>query len=193
MKFGLFFMPRMLFYVVIVLMIFQGSACEHGAGDSSVSGGDQQGPALEYAKSLDEFVQNGAQVNFMLQQDANSQSYLTARFTPMEAGYYFYGNELPVGGIQGLGVPTRLDILSNEGVIINDGEVISDKSSINLKIEYMDVELPVYEPGPVSLSIPVHIETEDAAVEVGISYMLCRKSDGTCLPPVRNKAVKLSL
>lgn len=187
-------MYKLIIGVLAIFIWLPVSGCESGSKGAASRGQSQDAPAYNHVKSLDEFDQNGARVTFAIEEDLASQTYLTGKFTPMESGYYFYGNELPMGGIQGLGVPTRMDLHSNTDIATNGGDVIVDQASFILKIETLDVELPVYEPGPVTLRIPVNIEGRDGvATEVRVSYMMCRKSDGVCLPPVRNKPVMLSL
>lgn len=156
------------------------------------SGDAVQVNGLKDIAHLEEFTQNGVVVKFSLQEDAEKQQYLSALFSPVESGYYLYGAELPEEGIKGLGVPTGFKILESNG-LKTEGVVFADQASQNLEVTFLGIQLPVYEVGPVTLRMPVEVETKGANLEMEVSYMACRKEDGTCLPPVRKKTLTLTI
>ncbi len=147
---------------------------------------------LKDIANLEEFTKNGVRVQFLLQEDVDEKQYITAQFSPLEPGYYLYGAELPEEGIKGLGVPTGFKVLESDGVK-SKGQAFADRESQNIDVEFLGIQLPVYEVGPVTLRMPIEVEAEGARLEVQVSYMACRKEDGICLPPVRKKKQTLTI
>ncbi len=122
------------------------------------SGNTVQLDGLRDIAGLEEFTQNGVHVQFKLQEDAGLQQYLSAIFAPTEPGFYLYGAELPEEGINGLGVPTGFKILNGKGAK-QEGELFADQVSKSLHVEFLNIQLPVYEVGPVTLRMPIEIAT----------------------------------
>lgn len=174
--------------LVVLVILFFASSCTDAAQQGSVANNE----GFTTVAEIDEAAENGVSVKFLLQEDEGGTQYLSAQFTPLKPGYYLYGYELPEEGIKGLGVPTRMKVLSSEGMVAGS-QVITDPQSFNLKVEVLDIEMPVYEVGPVTLSLPVEKESDTGQLELELSYMACNKADGTCLPPVRNKKHTLTL
>ncbi len=58
-----------------------------------------------------------------------------------------------------------------------------------LRIQELHVDLPVYQDGPVTVTVPVH-QTGDGPAEVIVTYAAC--SATTCLPPVCNRLITLA-
>lgn len=170
----------------LMLLAFVGSSCGFGAEGFPTG--------LQPSEPIAEFVRNGVRVEFKFQQDADGGgSFLTTHFSPIEVGYYLYGTGLPPEGIQGLGVPTRVDIVKADGASIDATMTAADREAHLDHIQSLNIYLPIFDPGPVTLAIPVIAVEPNAAATVAVSYMACRKSDGTCLPPVREKVVELQL
>ena len=89
----------------------------------------------------------------------------------------FTAKTLPPGGINGVGRPTRLDIVSGLTAV---GELTADATTSDLKTEGIPEVLPVYPDRPVTLRLPVRV-AGDGNAQVRMSYMAC--SPVTCLPP----------
>lgn len=127
---------------------------------------------------LNTFTDNGVQVDLDLEKDNQGQSILAARYTPLRQHFHVYSKDLAPNGVNGIGRPTILE--AGQGLQAT-GTVSANASVIDLKQNGLDVPLPVYPDGPVTLRLPVKaLASGDAEVKVG--YMAC--SESTCLPPV---------
>src|SRR5438552_3527953 len=61
---------------------------------------------------LAEFTENGVAVEITLSQDKPGHRSLTAVFTPTDKDFHLYSKDLPRNGIQGVGRPTLLEVVS---------------------------------------------------------------------------------
>lgn len=109
---------------------------------------------------------------------------LTATYRPDQAGFHLYSAALPAGGIDGLGRPT---VLAPGQGLTAAGPAVADREPVALHEVELDVDLPVYPDGPVTLALPV--VTSGAPFEAVIGYAAC--STTQCLPPVTDKTVTL--
>jgi hypothetical protein len=107
-------------------------------------------------------------------------------YRPTRPGFHVYSVEMPSGGVDGIGIPTRLGV---SGGLQADGPPVADRPTRFLELRELGVTLPVYPDGPVALSLPVQ-RTGDTA-DVIISYGAC--SESTCLAPVVGRAIHLTL
>ena len=126
---------------------------------------------------LAEFSKSGVQVDLSLEQAGAAPCVLTARYTPLREHFHVYSKDLPPDGINGLGRPTRLDIVSG---LSPAGELTADATTSDFQTQGLDEVLPVYPDGPLTLRLPVSV-TGDGNAQVTVSYMAC--SAITCLPP----------
>jgi hypothetical protein len=108
-----------------------------------------------------------------------------ATFTPTQAGFHLYSKDLPVGGISGLGFPTRLQ--AARGITFT-GPLTANVTPTALNVQ--SVTLPVYPDGPVTITAPAQVGTASTAT-VLVSYAAC--SSTLCLEPLVNQAVTVSL
>ncbi|MFA1537781.1 hypothetical protein [Actinomadura monticuli] len=127
------------------------------------------------------FTEGGVEVSISV-----SESEVTAVFRPERAGFHVYSVDLPAGGVDGLGIPTRLGV---RGGLAAAGRASADESVRMLDLPSLGVKLPVYPDGPVAVSLPVK-RTGNSA-EVVVSYGAC--SAGTCLPPVIDHVTRVTL
>jgi hypothetical protein len=127
--------------------------------------------------ALADFSQSGVQVELSLEQSSDAPCVLAARYSPLEAHFHVYSKDLPADGVDGVGRPTRLDIVSG---LTAAGELTADATTSDLKTQGIDVILPVYPDAPVTLRLPVKV-TGDGNAQVTLSYMAC--SAAVCLPP----------
>lgn len=109
-----------------------------------------------------------------------------ATFRPDRAGFHLYSLDLPPAGVQGLGIPT---VVAVRGRLHATGKPAADVPVRALRIDELNVELPVYPDGPVTVTLPVRATGEGPA-EVVVTYGAC--SENTCLPPVRDQAITLN-
>ncbi len=143
--------------------------------------------------SLTTFVEHGVQVEIVLEGDDQDSFILAATFTPMQPGFHLYANDLPRGGLSGVGRPTRFDFLSGQEVWAS-GPLSVSAAPINETAEGFDRPFPVYPAGPVTLRQPIQFTeiTDWANVELAITFMAC-SDQGACLPPVENKRILMTI
>lgn len=127
------------------------------------------------------FTESGVEVSITV-----SESQVKAVFRPTRPGFHVYSVDMPNGGIDGLGIPTRLKV---RGGLTAVGPATADKPVRMLDLPSLGVKLPVYPNGPVAVSLPV--ERSGRSAEVVLSYGAC--STGTCLPPVIDHAIRVTL
>ena len=137
---------------------------------------------------LASFEQGGVHVDVALQQDGLHRAWLAAAFRPTRADVHLYDKDLPPQGVEGLGRPTRLAVVSSRGVTVT-GPAIADRPVTTDRIEELNVALPVYPVGPVTLRLPVRVE-RGATAELSLSYMACGGIG--CQPPVTDKRVRVT-
>lgn len=106
-------------------------------------------------------------------------------FRPQQSGYHLYSVDLPPGGVNGLGIATSVTV---SGSLRAAGDRVVDQPVHQLLIDELDVELPVYPDGPVTVSQPVR-RAGNGPAEVVVTYAACSRT--TCLPPVRDRAIAL--
>jgi len=134
---------------------------------------------------LAEVTENFVKVVLFLEADSAGQPVIRATFTPLQEGLHLYGKDMPAEGVNGLGRPTRLDLLG--GAIKPAGPVFSDLSPHELD------GLPIYPEGPVTLRQPVElIAGSDFTAQIELTYMACR-TGGECKIPVERKRVEFKL
>jgi hypothetical protein len=107
-------------------------------------------------------------------------------FTPDRPGFHLYSLDLPAEGVDGLGTPTVVRVRAGATVT---GPARADRPVHRLRIDALNVELPVYPDGPVTVALPVR-PTTSRRVELVVTYGAC--SAGACLPPVRDRLVVLT-
>ncbi|WP_131737542.1 hypothetical protein [Actinomadura roseirufa] len=127
------------------------------------------------------FTDGGVEVTISV-----SQSRLKAIYRPIRPGFHIYSLDLPSGGVQGLGVPTRIGV---RGGLRATGIATADRPVRSLALPSLGVELPVYPDGPVTISLP--IRRTGRAADVVVSYGAC--SSGTCLAPVTDHVTRVAL
>jgi hypothetical protein len=138
---------------------------------------------------LTEVTENSVKVSVSLEADSVGKPVIRATFTPTEQGLHLYSKDMPEEGVKGFGRPTRLQVIGD--VIKPAGPVFSDVSPHDMEV--MDVKLPIYPEGPVTLRQPIEISTgSNLAAQIEISYMACR-TGGECKMPVEKKRIELKL
>ncbi|GAA3883799.1 hypothetical protein [Streptomyces lannensis] len=112
-----------------------------------------------------------------------------ADLRPERDGFHVYSLTLPDGGVDGIGIPTRI---RTEGALRSAGPATTDARERVVRPDGLDVRLPVYEDGRVTLQLPVRRVGGTDRAKVLLSYGACSERDG-CLAPVRDRAVALTL
>ncbi|HWJ10392.1 MAG TPA: hypothetical protein VNS46_13520 [Nocardioides sp.] len=121
----------------------------------------------------------GVRVSASLQ----GSSVVRVHFEPLRPGFHIYSLTLPAGGVDGLGVPTRVEAGSG---FTASGPARSTVEPISLRIPELSVTLPVYPDGPVDIELPVDVDHSDDNTVI-VAYGAC--SDEVCLLPVRDLVV----
>ncbi|WP_344446994.1 hypothetical protein, partial [Kitasatospora nipponensis] len=130
---------------------------------------------------------NGVTVSVTLVAATDGGSAIRATFTPDMPGFHLYSVDLPDGGVDGLGIPTRLSV---RGDLTATGSPTAGVSTRLLRPAGLTVDLPVYPDGAVTLTLPVR-RTGSHQADVIVSYGAC--SENRCLVPVRGQALHLAL
>jgi hypothetical protein len=143
--------------------------------------------------ALAEFAKNGVRVSVALESDEREQLVLRATFTPTEPGFHLYGKELPEDGVNGIGVPTRLELVGPSSLKAA-GPLFSNITSHDLRVDSLRITLPVYREGPVILRLPIELPSrrQDVTAQVAVSYMAC-STDGVCKIPVKKKILDIKI
>ena len=131
--------------------------------------------------------EQGVEVTFGWTPAPGARPVLTARFTPQQPGFHLYSADLPTGGVEGVGRPTRLEV---GGGLTAVGVAHPDARAIELRVDGLDAPLPVYPDGAVTVRQPVRV-TPGVPDLVWVTYAACSRS--RCLPPVIHHRVALSL
>jgi hypothetical protein len=142
--------------------------------------------------TLTTFSQNSVDVAIGLENDPAAGTRLTGRFTPTQPEFHLYSKDLPRDGLEGIGRPTLLEIVSTETMEISGPVTVDQEEEINY-VEVLDLGFPVYPAGPVTIHIPVKIAPGSGGkeAELSITYMTCK--GGACLPPVIDKRITVTL
>lgn len=131
------------------------------------------------------FSDGGVTVVAVLTAEPDGTGYVRVTFSPQRPGYHLYSINLPPGGVNGLGIPTVVTV--RDGLRVT-GSPTADVPASSLRVEELDVDLPVYPARPVTVTVPVG-RTGSRPLEVLVTYGAC--SATTCLPPVRNRPLFL--
>jgi thiol-disulfide isomerase/thioredoxin len=139
--------------------------------------------------SAQSFFANGVGVTLTLEENAGPSAWLTAVFSPADDEVHLYSKDLPRNGIDGLGRPTRVEADASSSVRIT-GAGVADRPVQQDVIPALNLSVPVYPAGPVTLRFPVKRFARGPAV-FRISYMGCGRRG--CLAPVVGRRLVLPL
>ena len=109
---------------------------------------------------------------------------LAVTFAPQRRGFHVYSVDLPEGGVQGLGVATKVQL--SDG-LVSTGEARADRPVRQLSYPSLHLTLPVYPDGPVTVRQAVR--RTDGRPRLQVTYAAC--SESLCLAPVRALEVPL--
>lgn len=143
-------------------------------------------------RALTSFTEHGVRVDLALDRDSTGRVWLSATYAPTEPDAHLYSKDLPVNGIEGLGRPTLLALVPPSAMTVT-GPVVANRPVELDRIDALNLAMPVYPAGPVTLRIPVNLPPAGSTTRavVSISYMACGPKG--CLPPVDNKRVTIDV
>jgi hypothetical protein len=138
------------------------------------------------------FVENEVGVEVFVERGAAGTLRLGGTFTPLLAQFHVYSKDLPKRGVRGLGRPSLIQIVS-PGAIYPAGALEANRPTNDVFIEALNLTLPVYPEGPVTLSLAVRTSRghESKPTVLSITYAAC--SERTCLPPVIDKRISVAI
>lgn len=139
--------------------------------------------------TLATFTEHGVRVDVTLDRDSGGRAFIAATYVPVAADAHLYATELPDGGVDGLGRPTRLAV-ENSDKVRAIGPVVANRASQLDRIDALGLSIPVYPAGNVTLRVPVAIEGGGRA-SVVVGYMACGARG--CLPPVNRRRVEITV
>jgi len=143
----------------------------------------------EHQTKLAVFTQNGVNVEITLLDRGAAGAWLIGVFTPTQQHFHLYSADLPPKGVNGLGRPTRLEIVSGNA-LRPAGPLAVDQAATSEYLDVLKLSLSVYPEGAVTLRLPVTRSAgATGSVELSVTYEAC--SDGACLPPVVDKRVSV--
>jgi len=143
--------------------------------------------------SLLTFSKNSVEVTVYLEIESLEIAQLVAVFTPSDPSLHLYGLDMPLTGIDGVGRPTRVTIVS--GVMAAAGELKADVTATDVSFPMFEQPFPLYPDGPVTLTLPVTLPAampESLESVLSITYMAC-SSEGVCKPPVTDQQTTITL
>lgn len=135
--------------------------------------------------ALSSFVEHGVRVSLVLERDLAGGTWLAATFSPTAAGVHLYSKDLPPTGIEGLGRPTRVEVDPASSIRFI-GQTVADHPIVDDRIDALNLSVPVYPAGPVTLRVPVR-KTGRGVARLRVSYMGCGPNG--CLAPVVDREV----
>lgn len=154
-----------------------------GAGPAAVAPGDGAGPTT--GREAGRLSADGVTV-VLHWRGSGAAVRLEATYTPDAPGFHLYGTELPALGVDGVGRPTRLEV---GGSASATGRPVADRPARLEPVAGASRPVPVYPPGPVTLSLPTQLGPAGLP-QVWVSYAAC--STSTCLPPVTHHTVDVA-
>ncbi|MCP5097448.1 MAG: hypothetical protein GY943_18030, partial [Chloroflexi bacterium] len=117
-------------------------------GTSCVS--EPQLPKQPRQFSLHTFSKSSVLVEIVLHISADGVATLVGTYAPEEPSLHLYSLDLPMEGIDGVGRPTRLEIVS--GALNTQGALVADVTAVNHTFPQFDAPFPLYPDGAVMLT-----------------------------------------
>lgn len=106
-------------------------------------------------------------------------------FTPDRPDLHLYAMELAVERTAGLGVATGVRV---GGALSATGAATADRPVHDLRLAALEVAVPVYPEGPVTVRVPVR--RGEGTASLWVSYAACSATE--CFAPVRDREVVLA-
>jgi len=201
----LYFQRRMNCYERLTAVVMLGSAlagCQPSVSDSPVADAEvgiatQSKSALaslDYGQSPRIHHDASGRVQVELSSAWSQDGLLVIRgiFTPDDAGFHLYSSSLPKEGVSGLGRPTLIEV-SDSATFQDVGPLVSAEEPFSHHDETLDITLPIYHSGAVTLYLPLRFRALPQAptqVPIRLTYMAC--SDMRCNSPVEGAAEEVT-
>jgi hypothetical protein len=145
--------------------------------------GPAAGPAVESVPD------SHVTIRVSVERASDGATTLVATFEPTESGVHLYGMEMPDGGIDGAGRPTRV-VIDDPAWTTTGGPTVSVSSTLR-DIAGFDRPFPIYPDGPVTVRVPIqptNAQDVAASVRAHVTFMAC-SSSGFCFVPVESHEV----
>lgn len=139
------------------------------------------------------FEESRVELHAIVEHASDGTTTVVAEFRPTESNIHLYGQELPDGGIDGAGRPTRVVISDPAWRAI--GNASSSVTSELVRLPGFDAPFATYPDGPVTLRQTIELTGDpapDGTVEVNVTFMAC-SSAGLCYLPIEGQALGLPL
>ncbi|MCA9932725.1 MAG: hypothetical protein H6662_04220 [Ardenticatenaceae bacterium] len=133
------------------------------------------------------FTENSVAVLVELLVAPTGELSLVGTYTPTEPLLHLYGMDMPLHGIDGVGRPTRLDVISETAV--SHGPLVANVTPTLHYFSGFEQPFSLYPDGQVVLTLPISLDTlsqETPELELSVTYMAC-SSGGGCEPPVTDR------
>ncbi|MGW5351386.1 hypothetical protein ACWERV_12850 [Streptomyces sp. NPDC004031] len=145
----------------------------------------------ETARTGASFTDGGVTVHVTLERSGPTTVEVTATLRPQRPGFHLYSLSLPDGGVDGLGIPTRLAV---SPPLTPSAPATASARPYALRLPELDVTLPVYPDGPVVLHLPARLPSASpgTTAHLRLTYGACSTTEG-CLVPVRDHPLTLAL
>jgi hypothetical protein len=116
---------------------------------------------------------------------------VVAEFRPSEADIHLYALEMPDGGIDGIGKPTRVNVVDGDWTAT--GSATASARSTLLRYPGLAGEFPAYPDGPVTVRVPVvrRSAADDGWIDVALTFLPCTSS-GLCYAPVVDQPMRVA-
>jgi hypothetical protein len=139
------------------------------------------------------FEESRVELHASVERSSDGGMTVVAEFRPTEETIHLYGQELPDGGIDGAGRPTRLIV--SDPAWRATGAATSSVASELVTLPGFDAPFATYPDGPVTLRQAIEATGDpapDNTLEVKVTFMAC-SSAGLCYLPVEAATVELPL
>lgn len=134
------------------------------------------------------FAKHGVLVKLAVKYGEEGQTWITARFDPLDGTDYLYSQDSPMDGINGIGRPTRLEL---SGDVTRTGPIETSVAATEKTFDDIEGVFNVYPPGQVLISHPVQIaDVPIATFDVSVTYMACSNL-GICRPPIVRQTLQV--
>jgi hypothetical protein len=143
--------------------------------------------------TLVHFDESRVDLQVTIERYSEDAATVVAEFRPTEANLHLYGQELPDGGIDGAGRPTRLVV--SDPAWHATGVASSSVASQLVTLAGFDAPFATYPDGPVTLRQRIEtngIPAPGETLQLNVTFMAC-SSAGLCFAPVENRLVEVAL
>jgi hypothetical protein len=145
------------------------------------------------AATVIRFEDSRVEVRASVERASDGALTVVAEYRPTEPNLHLYGQELPDGGIDGAGRPTRLVV--NDAAWQAIGDPVASVDSELITLAGFDAPFATYPDGPVTLRQAIEPSgglPPDETLEMSVTFMAC-SSAGLCYVPVEGVVVVVPL